>query len=634
MKKRCTLLSGLFFLSSLSACAELTPQTSTLKKSFESAGPKEPVGYQKNGILLVYPKTGSTINCTSTFLIGSVKANSSLFCNGQAVNLSPEGYFAHVVKLSPGSNTFSLTSDIKAKDPLTVTIKRPAPPVVLSDQPLKILPESLSPQEPIGVIPGDIVAFAARVSPGSDVSVTIDKKTIPLKPVYNPAPGAKTSSVKLGMETAFGVSYQLNPATQKDLYLAFYKITNSDHFEEVRPIFTAKNNQESVSQTASGSITVIEQPRLFTTLHDATTVRVGPEAARLTPLDAGIRLLSDGYKGKWQRFLLCPGKHVWIDNADLSADSDSGSLPETKVSTINMESDAYGARVIIPLNQRLPYRIEQELKPNRLVLHLFGATADTDFVTPENQNSDEEPACTQLIDCITWKQKEDLHYELSVSLKQARQWGFFAAYEDTNLVLHIKKPPTLFTAKESLKGVVICLDPGHGGQETGSIGCNGTKEATINLAISRFVQAELEKLGARVIMTRSKDEDVGLAKRVDIAVTAKADLLVSIHNNALPDGRDPNKELGTSSYWYHPQAIELARQAKTDLVKTSGLPDYGCRYQNLALCRPSQMPAILLEVGFMINPHELSQLINPQFQEKIGRQIAQSIRAYIQQSEQ
>ena len=53
-----------------------------------------------------------------------------------------------------------------------------------------------------------------------------------------------------------------------------------------------------------------------------------------------------------------------------------------------------------------------------------------------------------------------------------------------------------------------------------------------------------------------------LDERVKIATDAQADFLISIHNNALPDGRDPWQEHGTSSYWYHPQSVELARCLK------------------------------------------------------------------------
>lgn len=627
-KSLCGLLA-LFFAGSLSACAQLSDQTTDSKKIAKEP-PKEPVGNKKNGILLVYPRDGATIDCQTTFLVGSLLSGSQLFCNGQPVKLSPEGYFAHVLKLSPGKNNVALSSDQETTDPLRITIQRPLPQSTLPAAPLKLLADSLQPKESLGLVPGDLVAFAARATPGAEVSVQLPGKTIKLQPVYNPKPGKKISSVKLGMDTAFGISYQRTDATQKDLYLAFYKINPADNWHNVKPIFVAqKANNKAIRQTATGSLTIVDQPSLLTTMHDKTIIRTGPDAARLTPLDQDIRLFSDGYKGKWKRLLLCPGNHAWILDEDLAGDTDNGSLPEAKITTVNLESDSYGARIVIPLNQRLPYRIEQELKPGRLILHIYGATADTDFVTADTTNQEPESPSSTLIDSISWKQKSDLHYELTANLKGQQQWGFFAAYEGSNLVLHIKSPPKLAHHKSSLEGSIICLDPGHGGQETGSIGCGGSKEATINLAIAQLVRRELEKMGATVVMTRTEDIDVGLADRVETAVKAQSDLLISIHNNALPDGRDPNKELGTSSYWYQPQSIELAKLVKNNLVTATNFPDYGHRYQNLALCRPSQMPAVLIEVGFMINPSEFTKLINPEFQDRVAQSIAQSIKAFL-----
>lgn len=626
-------LALIFLLHGLSACAQLHTGDGT-KTSFtsEKEPPQEPVGLKKNGMLLVYPRNGATINCSSTFLIGCVPPGSDLFCNAQPVKTNAAGFYAHTVKLQHGENKFKLSTDIQGTDPLEISVRYPLPASTLPDKPLQILPSSPAPAENIGVTQGDIIEFACRATPGSTVAVHLSNRVIPLEPVYNPKAGKKASSVKLGIDTAFGVSFQGGPTAQKDLYVAFYKVGPQDRWHDTKVVYVASKNKTTVRLPAHGQIRLLEQPAIFSTIHNNTIVRVGPDAARITPLDEGVRLLSDGYKGKWCRLLLAPGKHAWILREDLAPDADTGSYPQAKIATVNLESDAYGARVVLPLNQRLAYQIDQTLKPNRLVLHVFGATADTDFVTADIQNSPDDSASARLIEDVSWKQKGDLHYELSILLKPEIPWGFFANYEGSNLVLHIKNPPKQSGDKTTLKGTTICLDAGHGGQETGSLGCNGTKESTINLAITERLRRNLENLGATVVMTRMTDTDVSLTKRVETAIAARADLLISIHNNALPDGRDPAKELGTSSYWYQPQSTKLARLIKNNLASASGFPDYGSRYQNLALCRPSQMPAVLVEVGFMINPEELVKLLNPEFQQKVADSIAGSIRQYISDS--
>jgi N-acetylmuramoyl-L-alanine amidase len=182
-----------------------------------------------------------------------------------------------------------------------------------------------------------------------------------------------------------------------------------------------------------------------------------------------------------------------------------------------------------------------------------------------------------------------------------------------------------------LAGSIICLDPGHGGSETGAIGPSGVHESQVNLAIAGKLKDILEARGATVIMTRQSDsQTLSLQERVDIAVKSHCDLLVSIHNNALPDGRDPWAEHGTSSYWYQPQAMELARILKNSLCAKLGFPDFGVFYDNLALTRPCQTVAVLVEVGFMVQPDEYTQLTKPETQDKAALALADGITGYLQ----
>ncbi len=111
--------------------------------------------------------------------------------------------------------------------------------------------------------------------------------------------------------------------------------------------------------------------------------------------------------------------------------------------------------------------------------------------------------------------------------------------------------------------------------------------------------------------------------RVEIANNAHVDVLLSVHNNSLPDGRDPLNEHGTSSYWYHPQSIGLAHAVNNGMVHDVGFPDFGSRFQNLALTRPSGMLACLAEVGFVINQKSTRWLITPRRATTRCRRLAQ-----------
>ena len=190
-------------------------------------------------------------------------------------------------------------------------------------------------------------------------------------------------------------------------------------------------------------------------------------------------------------------------------------------------------------------------------------------------------------------------------------------------ILKIRKP-----FKQGLRDKVIVIDPGHGGKECGAMGPTEVPEKTINLEISKYLKQELEKSGATVIMTRSTDDYVDLYKRVDIAKKADADLLISVHNNSLPDGKNPYEEHGTTTYYYHAQAAKLANKVQQGMVNSTGFDDKGIKYGSFVLTRSTMPLSILVEVGFMINPFEYEKLLMPKYQKIYASGIANGIKEY------
>src|SRR5262249_33061226 len=161
-----------------------------------------------------------------------------------------------------------------------------------------------------------------------------------------------------------------------------------------------------------------------------------------------------------------------------------------------------------------------------------------DWVTskPDSEQSNKAGHDNEsLVEDVTWRQTSDQVYEVTAHIKGQSQWGFWAGYDDTVLALHIKSTPEL-KAKGRLDGLTICVDPGHGGAERGAIGPSGIPESVVNLAIAQELSTLLTAQGARVIMTRTtNNENPSLKERPAIAVRNGADLLISIHSNALPD---------------------------------------------------------------------------------------------------
>lgn len=658
-------------------------------------------GSNAANIFVAYPPDNGKVPASSSFFIGAIAPGAGLSINGQEARVSRAGFFAHVISLQPGANRFTLqlldraSSAQGAGRPVgvtkTMTVNRdlPHPQVAVSE--LKVLPDSVSPAVDRGVLPGELVEFSVRATPDATVTMQLGAHVVsfypsialkqqvqqrkiaakkraavkahaagrgttrgaakgskpPARVATTPSSSPQTTqmtqandSVNVGLDAAYGQVYQRLPAARSDRYVGFIKVGPLDQFEQVAPVFTVEKDGHTASTTSPYTVSVVKQPFLVQTTHDATIVRVGPGAGRITPLVKGVRLLADGWHGDEMRILYSANKHVYISKSGLSTGrigwlpatpGTSGPLPASTVRTINTRKDGYGDALLLPLSQRLPYQVEQSVKPNKVTLKIYGATQDTDWVSPADTDADEisKRSNLEMVEGISFRQVQDGVFEVTAQIKGDRQWGYKVDYEGTTLRLRVKQTPRL-AADGSLTGLKICVDPGHGGTENGSIGCNGTKEKQLNLQMALRFKTALERAGAQVIMTRMTDEEtVSLDERVNIAVRSDADLLISVHNNALPDGRDPWKEHGTSTYWYQPQSTELARALKDSVVSAVDFPDIGCRFQNLALCRPTAMPAVLVEVGFMIHPEEFAQMLDPRMQERVAEGLLKGVHKYL-----
>jgi len=179
---------------------------------------------------------------------------------------------------------------------------------------------------------------------------------------------------------------------------------------------------------------------------------------------------------------------------------------------------------------------------------------------------------------------------------------------------------------QSLAGVKILLDAGHGGpQESGAAGPTGYPEKNVTLIVTKLVRDKLLERGATVYMTREEDKEVSLEDRVAMIDKLKPAIAISIHYNSLPDEGDAQNTKGMGAFWYNTQAHSLALFMHNYIVNQFGRPSYGVFWDNLALTRPTTAPAVLLELGFMSNPVEFEWVTNPQEQQKLAGAIADGI---------
>ncbi|MBR0026280.1 MAG: N-acetylmuramoyl-L-alanine amidase [Clostridia bacterium] len=179
----------------------------------------------------------------------------------------------------------------------------------------------------------------------------------------------------------------------------------------------------------------------------------------------------------------------------------------------------------------------------------------------------------------------------------------------------------------------VLIDPGHGGEDVGAIAPNsGVYEDKLNLEVSLALQAELDTRGAEAELTRKDGNALGETKDLDMQERARligeseSGVMVSIHMNSFP--ADPNV-WGPQVFYQEGSSTgrALAECIQKELNKVTG----GTRKtsaDNLFVLRAAQVPAVLVECGFLTNPEEDQKLQDPEYQRLIANAIAEGIADY------
>ncbi len=171
----------------------------------------------------------------------------------------------------------------------------------------------------------------------------------------------------------------------------------------------------------------------------------------------------------------------------------------------------------------------------------------------------------------------------------------------------------------------IFLDPGHGGTDPGAISpINNLYESELNLDIAKRAQEILLEKGYDVAMSRYDDSNVRLGTRARLANEFGSDYFISIHGNSYPDSE---KVTGLETFYYKRGTTSevLADNILDEMVKATELRNLGSKERNLAVLRLTNMPATLLEYGFLTNLEEAKNLENPEYRQLLAEAIVKGI---------
>jgi N-acetylmuramoyl-L-alanine amidase len=269
--------------------------------------------------------------------------------------------------------------------------------------------------------------------------------------------------------------------------------------------------------------------------------------------------------------------------------------------------------VTIALPERLPYSSQVELCPNILMVDIYGATSNTNWIT--------QLKTVKEIHHVWYEQKENDVFRVYIRLKNEKNWGHFIYYVKNVLHIRIKRQPS-----SNIKDLVIAIDAGHGGSNNGASGITSKAlEKEYTLKIAKALEEKLQKKGVTVFMTRTEDIDVGMIDRTLMLRERDPDLMISIHLNS-----SSNRNAQGVSTYYRYLAFRPLSQYILDRMLELKLNNFGnIGGFNFSLSGPTEYPNCLVEVAFLSNEEDEKRILDERFHKDVAEKIYEGIRDWM-----
>jgi N-acetylmuramoyl-L-alanine amidase len=328
------------------------------------------------------------------------------------------------------------------------------------------------------------------------------------------------------------------------------------------------------------------------------------------------------------------------------ADQPADAAPITEVQTIQSVND----QIIVQANgdlhpkmfylsspERLVVDFEQTVLSNGLRFNIPAITSDENLI-PNETNPETSAGSSQMItNLVNSVIPNGFTVASSVYIDKIRYANFSDKPPTVRVVIDLKQKAGYQLIEDKVNHQVtialvnkttpytIVLDAGHGGKDTGAISITKKREKDFNLAMVLKIQKLLQKEPLiQLVMTRQDDTFVELNDRAAIANNAGATLFVSVHGNSYMKTSN-----GIETYYYNDQSLTLAQTIHPYIVDSTGFANKKVRKEKFRVISATQMPAILLELGYLSNPTEEAEMYKEEFQKRVAAAVVKGIKDYL-----
>jgi len=543
-------------------------------------------------------------------IAASTSPGARAFINEREVKVYPSGAFVSLLTLAVGENPVRLLVRSAGGDSLVkeYLFIRPEPPKPPMHEPAVIDTGSIEPSRDLWLDKDDILEVRFRGSPGYKAHFDIEdvESGIPMTELAD----------RRGNGTG--------------IYIGRYKVKESDEsLDQPIRVRLKRSFWSSEKVYSKGKVSILPQelPRVAVVVGRKPFLNVGLGedrlgGAKLGYIESGIRLQVTGKVGRQFRISLSEGMTGWLPEEFAQLQPLDTPQPRSFVGSISVTGNKAEDVVSVALGQRLPFLTDQVVNPTAIVLDIFGATSNTNWITQQ--------LSAKGIKSVSWDQVSTGRYRLMIALSYDQHWGYDVGYDQgSNLRIRIRRPPNISNPESVLAGLMIAVDAGHGGDNNGALGATGVQEKDLNLMMASHLDSLLRSKGAKVVMTRTGDSAVSMLDRWDTVVNSGAQILVSIHCNSTGETSDPEGVKGTSTYYRYLGYQTLANVMYEKMLQL-GLSQFGVTGSfNFSLSGPTQLPNILVETAFLSNPEDEMKLLDDGFREAVATKIVEGLEAFV-----
>lgn len=308
---------------------------------------------------------------------------------------------------------------------------------------------------------------------------------------------------------------------------------------------------------------------------------------------------------------------AFIEKTYIRHDSVFTSKPFYLTGSFLVKGDSLYDYVSMHLDEHLPYKSWMEIEPSKIIVDLYGVQANTSWIT--------QLQSVKEIKNVYYNQVEDDVVRVTIELKHAQHWGYSLSYVGKNLVLRVKRQPAIL----DLKKMVVAIDAGHGGNNSGTDGIKRkTSEKEYTLLYAKSLEKNLKKLGVKkVIMTRTTDTSFDNKDRILFLQEQNPDFLISLHFNSSAN----EMVSGVSTYYKHIGFRPLSQSLLKRMLELK-LSEFGnIGNFNFTLNQPTDFPNALLEIAFLSNADDEKKVIDTKFRQDVSLKVILAIQDWLKQ---